>query len=108
AAPKKNGELVEPPAIAPKKTALPTTTKLVLNVPAEAKVTLAGVDTKSSGAAREFVTSLLNDSPWTNYAVRVEVQRDGQSLVEERTITLYPGDNREMTIDFAPTQVASK
>jgi uncharacterized protein (TIGR03000 family) len=106
-APKKEGELVEPPA-APKKTALPTTTKLVLNVPAEAKVTLAGVDTRSSGATREFVTSLLTGSPWTNYSVRVEFQRDGKTLVDERTVTLYPGDNQVMTIDFAAAQVASK
>jgi uncharacterized protein (TIGR03000 family) len=102
---KKEGELVEPPA--PKKSALPTT-KLVLNVPAEAKVTLAGVDTKSSGASREFVTSLLAGSPWTNYSVRVELERDGQTLVDERTVTLYPGDHQVMTIDFAATQVASK
>ena len=105
--PKKAGELVEPP-VTPKKTALPTTTKLVLNVPAEAKVTLAGVDTRSSGATREFVTSLLTGSSWTDYSVRVELQRDGETLVDERTVTLYPGDHQVMTIDFAAPQVASK
>jgi uncharacterized protein (TIGR03000 family) len=91
-----------------KTSAQPATTKLVLTVPADAKVTLAGVDTKSSGTVREFVTSLLAGSPWTNYAIRVEVQRDGQTLVDERTVTLCPGDHQEMTIDFAAPQVASK
>ncbi len=81
---------------------------LVLNVPADAQVTLAGVDTRSSGTTREFVTSLLNGSPWTDYAVRVEIHRDGQTLVDERTITLFPGDNQVMTIDFSAAQVASK
>jgi uncharacterized protein (TIGR03000 family) len=104
--PKKEGELVEPPA-GPKKTAAPTT-KLVLNVPAEAKVILAGVDTMSYGGTREFVTSLLNGSAWTDYSVRVELKRDGQTLVDERTVTLHPGDNQQITIDFSAAQVASK
>jgi uncharacterized protein (TIGR03000 family) len=107
AAPKKEGELVEPP-MPPKKTEAPATTKLVLNVPADAKVTLAGIDTKSSGASREFVTTLLSGSAWTDYSVRVEVERDGQTLVEERSVTLHPGDSREMTIEFNPARVASK
>jgi uncharacterized protein (TIGR03000 family) len=106
--PKKDGELVEPPMPPANKAAAPATTKLVLNVPADAKVTLAGIDTKSSGATREFVTTLLSDSAWANYSVRVEVVRDGKTLAEEHTVTLHPGDSREMTIDCNPARVASK
>jgi uncharacterized protein (TIGR03000 family) len=86
--PKKEGELVEPPM--PKKTAVPTTTRLVLNVPADAQVTLAGVDTKSSGATREFVTTLLNDASWSDYTVRVEfAQPTPRPRVDERpTLTI--------------------
>ncbi len=104
---KKGAEPVEPPPAQPKKTSLPPATTLVLNVPADARVTLAGVDTNSNGTTREFVTSLLEGSPWTDYTVHVEIQRDGQKLVDERTITLFPGDKQEMTIDFA-AQVASR
>jgi len=93
----KDGELIEPPM---KKSAAPPTTKLLLNVPADARVILAGVDTRSSGPTREFVTTLLNDSPWTDYTIRVELDRDGNKLVEERSVTLNPGDVQELTFDF--------
>ena len=82
-------------------------TSLVLHVPNDAKVTLAGLETESSGEKREFTTTLLSDSSWVGYAIRVEIQRDGRSLVQERTVNLRPGDRRELKFDFHSNQVAS-
>lgn len=83
------------------------TTALILRVPADARVILSGVDTKSVGEKREFVTKLLGEAQWADYSVRVELQRDGRTLVHEQTVTLNPGDRQEMKVDFDAAEVAS-
>jgi uncharacterized protein (TIGR03000 family) len=85
----------------------PVKTVLRLIVPADAKVTLAGKETEATGEVREFVTTrLAADGEWANYPIRVEVLRDGQVLTQEKTITLKPGDAREVTFDFEAAQLA--
>jgi uncharacterized protein (TIGR03000 family) len=84
-------------------------TTLKLNVPADAKVTLAGVETKQSGEAREFSTSRLTaGQAWQNYTIHVEVERNGQVLAQDQTITLTGGTTQELSINFdqAAMQVA--
>jgi uncharacterized protein (TIGR03000 family) len=82
-------------------------TQLTLKVPAEAKVTLAGVATKQSGAVREFsTTKLAAGQDWQNYQVVVEMDRNGRTLREERTITLTGGQAQELTIGFADATLA--
>ena len=87
----------------------PLTTVLKVNVPANAKVFLAGHETDSFGSVREFSTSRLNSGDqWENYTIRVEADVDGRMETQEETITLAAGDNREVNFDFAATKVASK
>jgi len=82
-------------------------TQLTLKVPAEAKVTLAGVETKQSGEVRQFSTTrLAAGQAWQNYQIVVELDRDGQTLREERTVTLTGGRAQELSIGFADTTLA--
>ena len=84
-----------------------TKTKLTLHVPAEAKVTLAGVATKQGGEVREFSTSkLAAGQAWDNYTVHVEVVRDGKTLTQDKKITLTGGSAQELSIDFGAAQLA--
>jgi uncharacterized protein (TIGR03000 family) len=84
-------------------------TRLTLRVPAEAKVTLAGVETKQSGEVRQFATNKLRAGQvWDGYKVVVEVNRDGQTLREERTLKLTGGQPQELNIDFASNQLAQR
>ena len=83
-------------------------TTLTLNVPAEAKVMLAGNATIGSGAVRTFKTSkLTTDGEWANYLVQVSIDRDGQTVTQEKTITLKAGDNQTLSFDFERDQVAA-
>lgn len=83
-------------------------TQLTLKVPAESKVTLAGVQTKQTGEVRQFSTTKLADGQaWQNYQIVVEMDRNGQTLREERTITLIGGRSQELAIGFSDTRVAS-
>jgi uncharacterized protein (TIGR03000 family) len=82
-------------------------TKLTLHVPAEAKVTLAGVATKQAGEVREFSTSkLAAGQAWENYTVHVELVRDGKTLTQDKKITLTGGSAQELSIDFGAAELA--
>lgn len=77
-------------------------TQLTLRVPAGAKVTLAGMPTKQSGEVRQFTTTkLATGQAWQNYHVVVEMDRNGQLVREERTITLTGGQPQELSIGMA-------
>jgi uncharacterized protein (TIGR03000 family) len=85
-------------------------TDLTLHVPAEAKVTLAGAVTHQTGELRTFATdSLTKGQEWAGYVVRVELERDGKTLVEEKTLSIVGGENYELKFDFAEgaAQIAS-
>jgi uncharacterized protein (TIGR03000 family) len=75
---------------------------LTLHVPADAKVTLAGVETKQTGETRQFATSkLATGQSWGDYKVVVESTRDGKTLREERTINLIGGEDQDLAVNFA-------
>ena len=76
-------------------------TRLTLHVPAEAKVTLAGVETKQTGEVRQFATSrLVSGQIWDDYKVVIELNRDGKTVREERTLQLTGGQDQELAVNF--------
>lgn len=88
--------------------ALELDTRLIVRVPEDAKVILAGTDAPSSGTVRTFTTrQLAAGQQWDDYTVRVEVTRDGRVESKEQVISLAAGETREIAFDFATDQVAS-
>jgi uncharacterized protein (TIGR03000 family) len=82
-------------------------TSLTIHVPADAKISLAGVDTKQSGETRQFATTrLAAGQTWDSYKVVVEMNKNGQTLHEERTLKLVGGEAQELSINFDSTAVA--
>lgn len=85
----------------------PLKTSLILRVPSDAKVFLAGQETKSTGSVREFATTKLpGGGEWSDYSIRVELNRDGQTISKETEVSLSAGESRSVMIDFDATQVA--
>ena len=86
----------------------PAPTKLSLKVPAEAKVFLAGHQTKATGEVREYTTTkLASGETWNDYSIRVVLDRDGREMTRQQTISLVGGQDRKLTFDFdAPQEVA--
>lgn len=80
-------------------------TKLTLIVPADAKVFLAGRETKSKGRVREFTTTKLSGE-WADYPIRVEFTQDGDTMVKEEMVSLHVGDAQELRFDFEPAKIA--
>lgn len=86
----------------------PARTTLTLHVPEDAKVYLSGKETHSQGTVREFSTTRLpSGGQWNDYSIRVEIERDGQRLTKEQSVSLAAGETREVSIDFDAPQVAS-
>ncbi|MHB1038042.1 MAG: TIGR03000 domain-containing protein [Pirellulales bacterium] len=84
--------------------ASPAQTTLILHVPADAVVFLAGKPTRATGAVRQFSSTKVTE--WSRYPVRVVLQRDGRTLAKEETVSLRAGETRELTFDFASPQLA--
>ena len=82
-------------------------TRLTIHVPADAKITLAGVDTKQTGEVRQFATDrLASGQAWDGYKVVAEIQQNGKTLREERTLKLIGGEAQDLSINFDSTKVA--
>jgi uncharacterized protein (TIGR03000 family) len=82
-------------------------TSLTVRVPAEAKVYLAGNATTASGEVRVFkTTGLSTGKGWNGYTVRVELERDGKMVTEEKVIDLAAGQSKEVSF-FDVDKVAS-
>jgi uncharacterized protein (TIGR03000 family) len=83
-----------------------------LHVPADAKVFIAGKQTKATGEVREFATTKLTaGQKWDDYVVRVEVTRDGQVVSHEQKLTLVGGEAQELEFDLdapAPKLASAK
>lgn len=87
--------------------ATPATTELKLQVPEQAKVFLAGSETQQTGQLRTYSTTQLSSGQtWDDYVVRVELEKDGKKLVEQRSLTLEGGQSYSLSIDFADERVA--
>ena len=83
-------------------------TRLTVHVPDEAKVFLSGTRTSSTGPVRTFSTSKLSPGEsWSNYTIRVALDRDGRTLAKERTISLKAGEDRVIAFDFDEPRVAA-
>ncbi len=75
-------------------------TAVVLNVPENAEVTLAGNQTQVKGATRVFKTSQLKAGDvWDDYVIQVKVGEQ----VKTQSIRLIAGDKLELSFDFDDT-----
>ncbi|MCI0357769.1 MAG: TIGR03000 domain-containing protein, partial [Planctomycetaceae bacterium] len=84
-------------------------TALTVNVPADAKVYLSGNETKATGEKRVFrTTGLAGGKAWDNYIVRVEFEQDGQTVTQEKTISLKAGESQELTFPTEVEKVAAR
>lgn len=73
---------------------------LTIYVPYEAKVTINGLDTKSTGSRREYVSYGLKPGYTYEYTIRAEIVRDGKPLSDERTVVLTAGARNAVAFGF--------
>ena len=82
-------------------------TRLTVNVPKDAQVSLAGTATSSKGETRSYTTTKLNSGQaWTNYTIVASIVRDGETVTKQQTIELLGGEDRQISFDFGTERVA--
>jgi uncharacterized protein (TIGR03000 family) len=85
----------------------PVETEVKVEVPEDARVFLSGSPTRQTGRLRTYSsTQLAAGQRWEGYTVRVEVDRDGQTLVREKKLTVEGGGSYELAFNFASTATA--
>ncbi len=94
-----------PTPAAPKTSDLSTETSgsLTVWVPFDAKVTVNGRETHSTGSRRQYVSHGLTAGLAYKYVVHAEVVRDGQVVEDTRTVTLRAGDITAVAFGFNTT-----
>ncbi|NOY42196.1 MAG: TIGR03000 domain-containing protein [Planctomycetes bacterium] len=68
-----------------------------VTLPAGAKVFVNGVLTNSTGSSRSYVSKGLLQGRTYSYKLRVEFERDGQKVVEQKAVQMRSGDRVEMS-----------
>ena len=73
---------------------------LTVWVPNDAKVTINGKLTKSTGSKRRFVSYGLRPGYTYEYKVKAEVVREGKLVNEEQTVSLTAGAQNGVAFGF--------
>ena len=73
---------------------------LTIWVPFDAKVTVNGLETKSSGSRRQFVSFGLKPGFSYKYVVKAQVVREGQMEEDTRTVMLTAGEISAVAFGF--------
>lgn len=75
---------------------------LTVWVPYNAKVTVNGMETRSTGSKRQFVSYGLKPGFSYKYEVRAEAVRNGQLETETRSVVLTAGERTSVAFGFNP------
>jgi uncharacterized protein (TIGR03000 family) len=82
--------------------------RIIVTLPADAKLTVDGSPTTSTSATRVFVTPDLELGREHHYILAAEVVRDGQPVRTSKRITVRAGQETRIQIDLSPGTVAAR
>lgn len=99
-------QVPEPKPAASAPAAAPVT--LVINVPAQAVLTIDGAPTQSVSTRRTFVSPPLEPGYIYHYNLKIDVIRDGQTVSASKRIEVRPGERTEVTLEAPPASVAQR
>jgi len=74
--------------------------KLVVHLPADARLTIDGHATQSTADTRTFTTPALATGKTYYYTLKAEMDRNGEKVVTSRDITIRPGRDAEVYLEF--------
>jgi len=103
------------PAAPPAKKVMPdekgaanTPATIIVNLPADAKLSIDGATTNSTSAQRSFVSPPLQTGKDYVYTLTATVVRDGQTLEQSQRVSVRPGAETRVQLDFKGDKVASR
>jgi len=89
----------------PKDTSRPAT--VLVNLPADAKLTFNGWTSANNTTTRRFRTPALQPGQEFAYTIRAEIVRDGQTIVRNHEVVVRAGQETRVNISF-PTVVLTQ
>jgi len=102
-------QVMPAPAGAPAKGAMiAAPANIVINLPADAKLTFDGIATSSTSNVRKFVTPTLNPGTDYTYTLAIEAVRDGKTMNATQVVTVRSGETTEVNFGENALTVASK
>jgi uncharacterized protein (TIGR03000 family) len=72
---------------------------IVVNVPADARLTIDGEATTSTSAQRVFVSPVLNPGQEYHYTLKAEFQKDGKTVSVSKDIAVTAGNETRVSLD---------
>jgi len=84
------------------------TAKVVVKLPADAKLTANGQATTTTSDRRVFVTPELESGRTYSYLLKMTVERDGKTVEESRKVLVHAGQETNVNFDTATVATASK
>jgi uncharacterized protein (TIGR03000 family) len=85
----------------------PAPATLVVDLPAEARLTIDGDPTTSTSEHRVFVSPELNPGRDYHYTLRAEIMRDGKPVTVARKVAVRAGEETQVTL-ILPNEVAQR
>jgi uncharacterized protein (TIGR03000 family) len=81
---------------------------LVVELPADATLTVDGTATTSTSASRTFVTPALEAGRTYHYTLTAQVMRDGAVQTVTRQVAVQAGEETRVSLDIPAGQVAAR
>ncbi len=81
---------------------------LVVNLPADATLTIDGEATTSTSAQRVFVTPALEEGKEYEYTLKAKVERDGKVQTATTKVSFRAGETKPVELKFASQGVAAQ
>jgi len=93
-----------PAPAAPAKVGQAAPATIIVNLPAEAKLTIDDAATKQTSARRVFVSPTLNAGESYSYTLKAEFVAEGKPVVQSKTVTVTAGI--ETAVSFTASDLA--
>ncbi len=81
---------------------------LVVDLPANARLMIDGQPTQLTSATRTFITPTLEPGREYYYDLKAELNRDGKTLTASKRVTIRPGQESHVRLDFAGQTAATE
>jgi len=85
-----------------------TEATLIVNLPADATLTIDGEETTSTSAQRVFVTPALEEGKVYEYTLKAKVERNGKVQVATAKVTIRPGQTSQVELKLPAEGVAAQ
>jgi uncharacterized protein (TIGR03000 family) len=107
--PEKKPETLQKPESKGKEEAkLPAPATIVVNLPAEAKLTIDDAATTSTSSTRVFASPALEPGRDYFYTLKAEVVRDGKTVTATKRITVHAGEETQVSLEVPVGSVAQR